>query len=179
MEKFNIKANAPQRVCEDPKCPYHGVARVRGRILKGKILSAKMRKTVVVGYDFLKFFPKYNRYGKNRTKVYAHLPSCIEVKVGDEVIVGETKPLSKMKNFVVLKVLSQHEKADVSNAQAKVGEKVAAQGHPKVRAASKKKAASSESKPKTVSKTKQQPKAKSTKKDSRVKQKVKPSVVEK
>ncbi|MFH8110199.1 MAG: 30S ribosomal protein S17, partial [Candidatus Aenigmatarchaeota archaeon] len=37
-----------------------------------------------------------------RTRVYAHLPPCLDVKVGDKVKIAECRPLSKIKHFVVI-----------------------------------------------------------------------------
>jgi len=50
---------------------------------------------------------KYERYEKRRTKIHARLPDCIsgDVEIGDLVLVGETRPVSKMIHFVVSKVV--------------------------------------------------------------------------
>jgi len=48
------------------------------------------------------YIPKYERYEKRTSKYKAHLPPCIEVKEGDEVVIMECRPLSKTKSFVVV-----------------------------------------------------------------------------
>ncbi|MEM4662582.1 MAG: 30S ribosomal protein S17 [Candidatus Diapherotrites archaeon] len=93
-------------VCKDEKCPYHGKVSVRGSLLKGKVISAKAKKTVTVERQLIRYVPKYERYMKARSRIHAHNPECINAKVGDVVLIGETRKLSKSKSFVVLKVLS-------------------------------------------------------------------------
>jgi len=92
--------------CNDKKCPYHGNVKVRGDILKGKVISAKAKKTVTVERPIIQYVPKYERYKRARSRIHAHNPECINAKPGDMVLIGETRKLSKHKSFVVLKVLS-------------------------------------------------------------------------
>ena len=46
----------------DKKCPFTSKVTIRGRILKGIVISTKMQRTVVVRRDYLHYVPKYNRY---------------------------------------------------------------------------------------------------------------------
>ncbi|MCE4620746.1 MAG: 30S ribosomal protein S17 [Desulfurococcales archaeon] len=94
----------PEKVCNDPNCPWHGRARVRGVILEGTVVKARAKRTVVVRHEYLYYDPKYKRYERRSKKIHAHLPDCIEVKPGDLVVVGETRPISKTVKFVVLGV---------------------------------------------------------------------------
>jgi len=102
---IGIDANPPQERCNDPHCPWHGHAKIRGRIFEGVVVSTKMQRSVVVQWDYIKKVRKYKRYMRARTKITAHLPDCIKVKEGDKVRIGETKPISKTKAFVVFEVL--------------------------------------------------------------------------
>ncbi|MCX8190370.1 MAG: 30S ribosomal protein S17 [Candidatus Diapherotrites archaeon] len=95
-----------ENVCTDKKCPYHGKINVRGDYLEGKVVSAKTKKTVTVERPLIKYIKKYERYAKARSRIHAHNPDCINAKVGDHVLIGETRKLSKHKSFVVLKILS-------------------------------------------------------------------------
>lgn len=90
--------------CNDPKCPFHGHLKVRGNVLTGTVKSAKALKTVSVERALVKYVPKYERYKKTKSRVYAHNPDCIAAKEGDLVTIGETRKLSKTKSFVVLKI---------------------------------------------------------------------------
>jgi len=92
----------PERVCDDPCCPYHGTLPVRGKILEGTIVSLKMKKTATVLHEYVVYVRKYERYERRRRKIHAHLPPCLDIKVGDKVIIGECRPLAKTVSFVVL-----------------------------------------------------------------------------
>ena len=94
--------NPPERECEDPFCPFHGKISVRGRIIEGIVVSAKMHRTVVVQRDYLKYDPKYKRYEKRRSRIHAHNPPCINAKEGDKVKIMECRPLSKTVSYVVI-----------------------------------------------------------------------------
>jgi len=93
--------------CKDKNCPYHGTLSVRGFRFRGEVISDKMDKTVVVLRRFYRKIKKYERYEKRKTKFYAHNPPCINAKMGDIVEIGECRPLSKTKSFVVLRVLKR------------------------------------------------------------------------
>lgn len=99
----------PQRTCDDPKCPWHGHLKVRGAILTGVVAKKKMQRTVVVRHEFLRYIRKYMRYEKRHKNIHAHLPPCIDVKEGDVVVIGETRPLAKTVSFVVLGVVKRGE----------------------------------------------------------------------
>ncbi|MCR8433182.1 MAG: 30S ribosomal protein S17 [Crenarchaeota archaeon] len=98
---------SPDKVCDDPTCPFHGSIRVRGRILKGVVISDKMQRTVTVRVDYVKYDQKYKRYEKRFSKIKAHNPPCINAKVGDIVYIGETRPISKTVHFVVCQIERQ------------------------------------------------------------------------
>jgi len=94
----------PENTCEDVNCPFHGNLSVRGRIMEGIVTSTKMHKTIAFQTDFLSLIKKYSRYERRRSRKLAHLPPCIEVKVGDTVKVIECRPLSKNVSRVVVSV---------------------------------------------------------------------------
>lgn len=71
------------------------------KVLKGKVVSDKMDKTVVVE---IKRFVKHPKYGKffNLSKRHkAHDPEN-KAKIGDEVEIRECRPMSKDKHFEVI-----------------------------------------------------------------------------
>ena len=43
----------------DKKCPFTGNVSIRGRILKGMVISTKMTRTVVIRRDYLNWCGKY------------------------------------------------------------------------------------------------------------------------
>jgi small subunit ribosomal protein S17 len=70
------------------------------RRLKGKIISDKMNKTRTVAVDRLKKNKRYLKYIKVTKKYKAH-DENEEYKKGDEVIIEETRPLSKEKRWKI------------------------------------------------------------------------------
>ncbi|KAF5086746.1 Ribosomal protein S17 [anaerobic digester metagenome] len=99
-----IDVKEPKTKCDDPNCPFHGTLPVRGQIFEGIVTSDKAERTITVERSFYKFIRKYERYEKRKSKITAHKPDCIEVKVGDAVKIAECRPLSKTKHFVVVEV---------------------------------------------------------------------------
>ena len=91
----------------DKKCPFTGNISIRGRILKGRVVSTKMNRTIIVRRDYLHYVPKYNRYEKRHKNIPAHCSPCFIVKEGDIVTIGQCRPLSKTVRFNVVKVQSE------------------------------------------------------------------------
>ena len=102
---IGLGVKLPEKSCSSERCPFHGHLRVRGRIFKGRIVSTKSMNTAIVEWDYYHHIPKYERYERRKTRVAAHLPRCIETRVGDAVKIGECRPLSKTKRFVVIEKL--------------------------------------------------------------------------
>lgn len=73
------------------------------RLFKGKVISAKMDKTVVVKTERLKLHPKYKKYYKISKKYHVHNPDN-KAKEGDVVIFKETRPISKTKKWIIVKI---------------------------------------------------------------------------
>lgn len=68
---------------------------IRGRILTGKVVSAKMHRTIIIRRQYLHFVPKYARYEKRHSNLAAHVSPAFRVEEGDTVTVGQCRPLSK------------------------------------------------------------------------------------
>jgi len=90
------------QVCADQRCPHHGHVKVRGSFIKGVVAASKMGQTVVVRVDYLHYVPKYKRYERRRSRIFAHNPPCVAAREGDRVTIGETRPLTKNVHFVIL-----------------------------------------------------------------------------
>jgi len=105
--------------CTDPKCPVHGSLKVRGNVFTGKVIAAKADKMVTVKRVLVKKLRKYERYKKILSTVHAHNPKCISAKEGDTVRIGETRKISKTKNFAVLKVVKKDEEKEKTGKKAK------------------------------------------------------------
>ncbi len=83
----------------DKKCPFTGLVSIRGRILTGTVVSTKMHRTIVIRREYLHFIPKYARYEKRHKNLAAHCSPAFRVEEGDQVTVGQCRPLSKTVGF--------------------------------------------------------------------------------
>jgi len=106
VRNFNIPDVKPiEKECDDKNCPYHGNLSVRGRMIKGIVVSTKMQKTATVVYEYVIKDNKYGRYERRRSKIHAHNPPCINAKEGDKVIIYECRPLAKTVAHVIVGIL--------------------------------------------------------------------------
>lgn len=71
------------------------------KTLKGIVVSDKMKDTVVVRVDRYIKHPKYGKYMKRQKRYKAHDAGNTK-KVGETVMIVETKPMSKDKHFKVM-----------------------------------------------------------------------------
>jgi small subunit ribosomal protein S17 len=74
----------------------------KGNILKGVVVSDKMQKTIVVSVSRFIKHPLYGKFYKVSKKYKAHDEEN-KYKIGDNVEIVETKPMSKDKHFRVIK----------------------------------------------------------------------------
>lgn len=79
--------------------------RLNRRTKKGVVVSNKMQKTVVVRVERTCRHPRYEKVISRAKKYYAHDESS-KLKIGDEVTIMETRPLSKMKRWRVVETAS-------------------------------------------------------------------------
>jgi small subunit ribosomal protein S17 len=80
------------------------IERGRRRVLIGVVTSDKMNKTRRVEVPRLVKHPRYGKYVRRRTVCHAHDENN-ESKAGDTVEIMETRPLSKMKNWRLIRVV--------------------------------------------------------------------------
>ena len=78
------------------------------RVLRGKVISDKMDKTIVVLVERTKKHPLYRKNYTVSTKFKAHDENN-EYKIGDRVAISESKPLSSTKRWVVTHKLTAKE----------------------------------------------------------------------
>jgi small subunit ribosomal protein S17 len=75
----------------------------------GIVVSDRMDKTVVVKVERKKLHPVYKKIVKTYKKFYAHNENN-EAQEGDKVLIMESRPLSKLKRWVVIKILEKAKK---------------------------------------------------------------------
>lgn len=71
------------------------------RILKGVVVSDKMKDTVAVSVTRYVRHPKYKKYLLRAKKYLAHNEGNTK-KIGEKVTIEETRPLSRHKHFRVI-----------------------------------------------------------------------------
>ena len=71
------------------------------RKLQGVVVSDKMQKTAVVAVTYMKKHPKYLKYFKVTNRFKAHDENKA-YKVGDKVVIEETRPISKDKRWKII-----------------------------------------------------------------------------
>lgn len=76
------------------------------KVMRGMVTSNKMSKTLVIQIDRKVKHPMYEKFVARRTKLYAHDEKS-EAKVGDIVEVCQTRPLSKLKRWRLVRIVQK------------------------------------------------------------------------
>ncbi len=82
------------------------MTRGKVKIREGVVVSNKMDKTVVVTVSRLVKHPRYKTYVKQRKRYKAHDEEN-RCNVGDQVLIAETRPLSKDKRWRVQRIVEK------------------------------------------------------------------------
>jgi small subunit ribosomal protein S17 len=75
------------------------------RKMVGRVVSAKMQKTVVVEVVTHRRDPLYGKYVRSRARYKAHDEKGL--KVGDEVEIQEHRPISREKRWIVTRLVKK------------------------------------------------------------------------
>ena len=70
----------------------------------GVVVSDKMNKTIVVEVERRVPHPQFKKIIRKTSKFYAH-DETEQAKIGDKVLISETRPLSKLKRWNLEEVL--------------------------------------------------------------------------
>ena len=73
-------------------------------VYQGEVIK-KLPGRVTIQFERTLYVRKYERFEKRKTKLHARLSDCMkdEINVGDKIEIAETRPISKMIHFVVVK----------------------------------------------------------------------------
>lgn len=96
------------------------------RVVTGVVTSDKMKKTRRVEVSRLVKFTKYGKYVKRRTVCYTHDENN-ESAIGDTVEIIESRPLSKLKRWNLVKIVSKGNVIDVAALRLSAKEAAAKQ----------------------------------------------------
>lgn len=80
--------------------------RNKRKVVRGRVVSDKMDKTIVVEVETTRSHPLYGRRVKYSKRFKAHDENN-ECKVGDLVEIMETRPLSKDKHFRLVRIIEK------------------------------------------------------------------------
>lgn len=84
----------------------------RRRQLAGKVVSVgKMAKTVTVAVERYPWHPRVRKQIRRTKHFLVHDPAG-EARVGDRVVIEESRPISKRKHMRILRVETRNEKRD-------------------------------------------------------------------
>ena len=82
------------------------------RTLFGTVTSDKMTDTIVVKVDRQLKHAKYHKFIKKSSKIHAHDAGNV-AKIGDRVLIQETRPLSKLKSWKLVEIRNEgHDKTE-------------------------------------------------------------------
>ncbi len=76
-----------------------------GKVLRGKVTSTKMNKTISVSVESPKVSPKYGKRFINYKRYLAHDENTT-ANEGDTVLIIESRPLSKNKKWTLKEVIN-------------------------------------------------------------------------
>ena len=86
-----------------------------GKRVIGVVVSDKMDKTIVVKVERFVQHPRFKKYVKRSKKYYAH-DEKNEAGVGDTVEIEETRPLSKLKRWRLVRIVRRSALAETPKA---------------------------------------------------------------
>ena len=98
-----------------------------GRLVTGIVTRDKMDKTRRVEIQRLVRHPKYGKYVKQRTVCYTH-DEANDSHLGDTVEIQESRPLSRLKRWTLVRVVTRAPTRTVANLEGAVaGNELAAE----------------------------------------------------
>lgn len=81
----------------------------------GEVIANKMAKTIVVSVERRFAHPRFKKVVTSYNKFYAHDEKS-EAKVGDQVRIEETRPLSKLKRWRLVEIVERNAEAAPATA---------------------------------------------------------------
>jgi small subunit ribosomal protein S17 len=104
MNKEILGVKAPKESCTDMKCPFHGEINVKNELFQGKVVKKDINHSATIEWFRPYPVPKYERFEIRRSRMRVHNPPCMDAVIGSNVLVARTRPLSKTKHHVIIKI---------------------------------------------------------------------------
>ncbi len=124
-----LGVNAPQKAYNsesyDKKCPFTGNVSVQGEFLQGRVIKKDTNKSATIEWFRPFYLPKYERFEMRRSRLRVHNPLSIDAQIGQEVLVVRTRPLSKTKHHVILKIIDERRQLALADPILERGEEIA------------------------------------------------------
>lgn len=76
------------------------------RTVTGRVSSDRMNKTITVVVERLERHPLYGKFIRRTTKLHAHDENN-ECRIGDTVVIEQSRPLSRTKAWRLVRVLGK------------------------------------------------------------------------
>ncbi len=111
---LGAKALKEQGQVKDAKCPFYGDVTVKNETLSGVVVKRDTSRSATIEWTKSHYIPKYERYAVKRYRLRVHNPLSIDAQLGQKVLVARTRPLSKTKNHVIIKIIEDAE-AEIVN----------------------------------------------------------------
>src|SRR6266508_4085086 len=97
-QRTKAKREKPKERRPIVRLPKPEYVRGRRQERQGTVVSAATDKTIVVRVDTVKVHPRYKKVIRRSTRLHAH-DETNRAKVGDIVLIVETRPVSKLKRW--------------------------------------------------------------------------------
>lgn len=93
----------------DKNDPFYGTLNVKTETLVGTVIKKDANRSATIEWDRAVLVRKYERQESRRSRIRVHNPVSIDAKIGDKVLVARTRPISKTKHHVILKIIGNEE----------------------------------------------------------------------
>ena len=90
---------------KDKNDPFYGSISVKNELMTGVVIKKDVSRSATIEWSKSIKIPKYERYAVKKYKLRVHNPASINAEIGQKVLVARTRPLSKTKNHVIIKII--------------------------------------------------------------------------
>ncbi len=95
----------------DRNCPFYGELAVKPETMVGTVVKKDTHGSATIEWARSVSVPKYERSEKRTSRMRVHNPNSVNAQIGQKVLVARTRPISKTKHHVILKVLDANAEA--------------------------------------------------------------------
>ena len=106
---LGIKAPKQKEGVFDKNDPFYGSLNVKTETLVGTVIKKDANRSATIEWNRAVLVPKYERQESRRSRMRVHNPASIDAQIGDRVLVARTRPISKTKHHVILKIIGNEE----------------------------------------------------------------------